>query len=80
MVRPHSRLATADLKPLFNCLRGGHNPSSKRELTSEAESAFVKADEALNDQLIRVNITRGWDLIILTTEASCGCMFCGENN
>ena len=68
MVRPHSRLATAGLKPLFNCLRGGHNPSSKRELTSEAESAFVKADEALNDQLIRVNITGGWDLIILTTE------------
>ena len=32
--------------------------------------------EALNDQLIRINITRGWDLIILATEhASTGCLW-----
>ena len=37
-----------------------------RELTSEL--ALVKVDEGLNDQLIRVNITREWDLIILATE------------
>ena len=32
-------------------------------------------DEALNDQLIRINITRGWDLIILTMEHTpTGCL------
>ena len=35
-------------------------------------------DEALNDQLIRINITREWDLIILTTEhTSTGCLWQG---
>ena len=56
------------MKPLFDCLKSDPNPSSKRKLVSEAELALVKVDEALNDQLIRVNITIGWDLIILTTE------------
>ena len=64
---PHLRLTTTDLKPLFDCLKGDPDPSSKRKLTSEA---LVKVDEALNDQLIRINITRGWDLIILTMEYS----------
>ena len=32
--------------------------------------------EALNDQLIRINITRGWDLIILATEhPPTGCLW-----
>ena len=56
---PHLRLTTTDLKPLFDCLKGDPNPSSKRKLTSEAESALVKVDDALNDQLIRICITRG---------------------
>ena len=51
-----------------DCLKGDPDPSSKRKLTSEAESALVKVDEALNDQLIRINITTRWDLIILATE------------
>ena len=33
-------------------------------------------DEALNDQLIRINIAIGWDLIILTTEHTpTGCLW-----
>ena len=56
-IHPHLRLTTAELKPLFDCLKGDLDPSSKRKLTSEVESALVKVDEALNDQLIRVNIT-----------------------
>ena len=75
-IRPHLKLTTADLKPLFDCLKGDSDPSSKRILTSEAESALVKVDEALNDQLIRINITRGWDLIILTMEYTpTGCLW-----
>ena len=66
----------ADLKPLFDCLKSNPNPSSKRKLVSEAELALVKVDEALNDQLIRNNITREWDLIILTTEHTpTGCLW-----
>ena len=34
------------------------NSSSKRKLTNETESALVKVDETLNDQLIRINITK----------------------
>ena len=61
---------------MFDCLKSDPDPSSKGELTSEAELALVKVDEALNDQLIRVNITRGWDLIILTTEHTpTGCLW-----
>ena len=75
-IRPHLKLTTADLKPLFDCLKGDPNPSSKRELTSEAKLALVKVDEVLNDQLIRIHITRGWDLIILATEHTpTGCLW-----
>ena len=55
---PHLKLATADLKPLFDCLKSDPNSSSKRKLTNETESALVKVDETLNDQLIRINITK----------------------
>ena len=47
------------ISPLFDCLKSDPNPSSKKKLTSETESALVKVDEALNDQLIGINITRG---------------------
>ena len=57
-IRPHLKLTTADLKPLFDCLKSDPNSSSKRKLTNETESALVKVDETLNDQLIRINITK----------------------
>ena len=38
--------------------------------------ALVQVDETLNDQDIRVNITREWDLITLTTENTpTGCLW-----
>ena len=57
-IHPHLKLTTADLKPLFDCLKSDPHSSSKRKLTNETESALVKVDETLNDQLIRINITR----------------------
>jgi len=61
---------------LFDCLKRDPNPRSKKKLTSEAESALVKVDVVLNDQLIKINITRGWDLNILTTEHTpTGCLW-----
>ena len=58
-IHPHLKLTTADLKPLFDCLKSDPNFSSKRKLTNETEPDLVKVDETLNDQLIRINITRG---------------------
>ena len=55
---PTLKLTNSDLKPLFNCLKSDPNSSSKRKLTNETESALVKVDETLNDQLIRINITK----------------------
>ena len=44
-------------------------------MTCEAESTLIKVNEALNDQLIMINITRRWDLIILTTKHTpTGCL------
>ena len=43
---------------MFDCLKSDPNPSSKGKITSETNSAFVKVDEALNAQLIRINITK----------------------
>ena len=57
-IRPHLKLTTTDLKPLFDCLKSNPNSSSKRKLTNETESALVKVDETLNDQLIKINITK----------------------
>ena len=57
-IHPHLKLTTADLKPLFDYLKSDPNSSSKRKFTNETESALVKIDETLNDQLIRINITK----------------------
>jgi len=40
-IRPHLKLMTADLKPLFDCLKSDPNSSSMRKLTNETESALV---------------------------------------
>ena len=55
---PHLKLTTADLKPLFDCLKIDPNSSSKRKLTNETELALVEVYETLNGQLIRINITK----------------------
>ena len=57
-IRPHLKLTTADLKPLFDYLKSDPNSSSKKKLTNETETALVKVDETLNDQLIRINNTK----------------------
>ena len=52
---PTFKLTTAD------CLKKNPSPSSKRKLTSETEVALVTVDEALNEQLIKINITKRRD-------------------
>ena len=36
---PHLKLTTADLKPLFNCLKSDPNSSSKRKLTNKTDGS-----------------------------------------
>ena len=61
---------------MFDCLKGDPDPSSKKKLTSEAESTLVKVNEALPDQLIKINITRRWGLTILAAEHTpTGCLW-----
>ena len=41
-IRPHLRLTTADLKPLFDCLKGDPDPSSKRKLLVRRSRLLLK--------------------------------------
>ena len=38
-IHPHLKLTTADLKPLFNCLKSDPNSSSKRKLTNKTDGS-----------------------------------------
>ena len=38
-IRPHLKLTTADLKPLFDCLKSDPNSSSKRKLTKTTDGS-----------------------------------------
>ena len=38
-IRPHLKLNTADLKPLFDCLKSDPNSSSKRKLTKTTDGS-----------------------------------------
>ena len=41
-IRTYLKLTTAKLKPLFNILGGDPDPTSKRQLTTEAQEALGK--------------------------------------
>ena len=59
---PHLKLTFVDLKPFVWLLKNNNpNPSSKKKLTSVTQLAFVKVNEALNDQLIKINIAKKGD-------------------
>ena len=52
-IRPYLKLTTAELKPLFNILRGDPDPTSKRKLTAEAREALDKVEAALSDSYVK---------------------------
>ena len=59
---PHLKLTSVDLKPFVWLLKKTILiPVLKKRLTSETELAFVKVNEALNDQLIKINIAKKGD-------------------
>ena len=67
-IRPYLKLTTAELKPLFNILRGDPDPTSKRQLTAEAQEALEKVEAALSDSYVkRVNLQTNWQFLCLAT-------------
>ena len=67
-IRPYLKLTTAELKPLFNILRGDPDPTSKRQLTVEAQEALEKVEAALSDSYVkRVNLQTNRQFLCLAT-------------
>ena len=67
-IRPYLKLTTAELKPLFNILRGNPDPTFKRQLTAEAQEALEKVEAALSDSYVkRVNLQTNWQFLCLAT-------------
>ena len=52
-IRPYLKLTTAELKALFNILRGDPDPTSKRQLTAGAQEALDKVEAALSDSYVK---------------------------
>ena len=51
-LRPHFKLTTADLKPLFDILQGDANSNSPGQLIDEGQIALQKVEEAISQQQI----------------------------
>ena len=67
-IRPYLKLTTSELKPLFNILRGDPDPTSKRQLTVEAQEALHKVEKALSDSYVkRIELTTVWQFLCLAT-------------
>lgn len=63
-IQPYLKLTTAELKPLFNILQGNSDPTSKRELTTEAQEALKKVEKALSNSYVkRVNMSTTWQFL-----------------
>ena len=66
-IRPYLKLTTAELKPLFNILHGNPDPTSKRQLTVEAQEALHKVEKALSDSYVkRIELATAWQFLCLT--------------
>ena len=67
-IRPYLKLTTAELKPLFNILRRDPNPTSRRQLTAEAQEAVGKVETALSNSYVkRIDLTVTWQFLCLVT-------------
>ena len=67
-IRPYLKLTTAKLKPLFNILRGDPDPTSKRQLTAEAQEALGKAEAALSHSYVKIiDLMVTWQFLCLAT-------------
>lgn len=65
-IRPSLCLSTAQLLPLFNTLKGDADPTSPRELTTEARQSLQIVERALAAaRLTYCDYRLPWDLIIL---------------
>lgn len=70
-IRPYLHLATYELKPLFDILKGDNNPTSPHSLTEAGERALQKVETALSQQHSSYcDYERPWGLYILASEHS----------
>ena len=70
-IRPYLHLATYELKPLFDILKGDKNPTSPHSLTEAGEQALQKVETALSQQHSSYcDYERPWGLYILASEHS----------
>lgn len=59
-LRPHLKITTGELKPLFNILKGDSSPTSPRELTSDARQALQIVESAIEKQQVQyLDYTKG---------------------
>lgn len=67
-IKPSLGLTTGELKPFFDILRGYPDPCSPRELTIEGQGPLEMVEKAIaQQQVIRIDYTKAWQLIILPT-------------
>ena len=67
MDKAYLKLTTSELKPLFNILHGNPDPTSKRQLTVEAQEALHKVEKALSDSYVkRIELATAWQFLCLT--------------
>ena len=67
-IKPYLKLTTAELKPLFNILRRDPDPTSKRQLTAEAQEAIGKVETALSNNYVKIiDLTVTWQFLCLAT-------------
>ncbi|NXA89538.1 POK19 protein, partial [Melanocharis versteri] len=65
-VRPLLGITTEEMAPLFNCLTGGEELDSPRELTPEAVTALGKVEKAISEkQAHRYDPDLPFELVVL---------------
>ena len=67
-LRPHLKISTGELKPLFDILKGDSNPTSERTLTKEGRQALQVVESAIEQQQVQyLDYTKSWAAYIFST-------------
>ena len=55
-LRPYFKMATGNMKPLFNILKGDCDPTSPRELTDKARQVIDQVEQAIQFNINKFNM------------------------
>lgn len=65
-LRPHLKITTGELKPLFDILKGDSSPTSMRSLTFEGRQALQMVEQVIEKQpILYLDYTQTWGAYIL---------------